>query len=125
MTKINHDNIIECHTPIPTTGTTANAYATAKEVISVGHGKKTFILKNTGLTNSLKYKIELYSSNDSSAIAYPMELDETTHATEEILAPSEIAVIVLNNEYAKIVVSIKSNSSGNHTTYQCDYVGGK
>jgi len=99
-----------------TTGTTEDSYTDA--LIWGGVRKylhKTIIIKNTGDTNSLDYKVLVEAHTGG------LQYEETSGS----LAAGDIVKIVLNNHYSRIIVQVKSSTAGASTTYQIDYCGFK
>ena len=74
---------------------------------------KTILIKNTGDTNSMDYKVLVYVVDGG--LSY-----EETSGT---LGPGDIVKITLNNWYSRVVIQVKSSTAGASTTYQID-IGG-
>jgi len=98
------------------TGTTIADYASALVWPCVGLGKKQIQLKNTHVTNGLKYKVLTYLDPDGMSSEF---VAETT------LAASGVDTFVLERAYAKIVVQVKTAVGTSHATYQLDFAGGR
>jgi len=99
-----------------TTGTTTDSWANA--LSWTGAYKflhKTIIIKNTGDTNSLDYKVIVRAYGGGN------DYQETSGS----LAAGDVVKIVFNNHYVEIVVQVKSSTAGASTTYQIDYCGFK
>jgi len=94
-------------------GVTTDDYKTALDWDTRGLNKKTIVLKNTG-SNSLDFTVDTYANE--SGVAY-MEIPETT------LSAGDVYKIVLNDVYARVVVSVKSTVSGSSTNYEIDWFG--
>lgn len=98
------------------TGTTTDSWANALEWTgAMNYLHKTIIIKNTGDTNSMDYKVII------KAHATGSEYEETSGT----LAAGDVAKIVLNNHYAHVIVQVKSSTAGSPTDYRIDYCGFK
>jgi len=100
------------------TGTTTDAYAAALTWTCWGFSNKTVTISNTGDTNSLTWKIGLYSYPDG--IEHLFEYDGET---EFDLAAAGVDLTLLTAGYAKAIIYLKSTAASNATTYQLDYNG--
>ena len=76
---------------------------------------KTILIKNTGDTNSMDYKIIVQAYDGG------IEWEETSGS----LAAGDVAKIHLNNHYSRVVVQVKSSTAGSPTDYRIDYCGFK
>jgi len=95
-------------------GTTTDAWANAKNWTRAEKLlSKTCILKNTGATNSLDYKVLVYAYTDGN------EYTETSGT----LAPGDVVKVILNNWYRQVKIQVKSTTAGAATTYRLDYGG--
>ena len=95
-------------------GTTTDSYTNALDWSDADKFlHKTILIKNTGDTNNMDYKVLVYVVDGG--IAY-----EETSGT---LAPGDVAKIVLNNWYSRVVVQVKSSTAGASTSYQVDAGG--
>ena len=97
-----------------TTGTTANAYADALDFPAWGSANKTIQLKNTGGSNTLKYKI--WSRIADGGL-------ETAEVGETSLAPAAITTVQYNNAFYSLRVEVKSSATDAHTTYEINHIG--
>jgi len=96
------------------TGTTTDDWTDAHDWTAAHrYIHKTIIIKNTGDTNSMDYRVLVYAVDDG--IAY-----EETSGT---LGPGDVAKINLNDWYNRIVIQVKSTTAGASTTYRID-IGG-
>lgn len=77
-------------------------------------GKKTMLLKNTDITNSLQYRLDGYVSYGGIA----QEL-----VSVNTLAPNEIAEFHFDHQWCKLILQVKTVSSGNPANYRVDYEG--
>ena len=98
---------------LATTGTTTNSYATARDIDMRGMESGVCTIENTGGTNSMDYKVvgeyADYSEGESNEIV-----------SETAITAGNKDFFQLENAYARILVQVKSTSSGNHTTYSID-----
>jgi len=95
-------------------GTTTDSYQNALVWNCSPYLYKTIFIKNTG-SNDMDYRVftEVYAGG----IQY-LETSGT-------LAPDDVAKVVLNNLYTRIIIQVRSSTAGNSTTYQIDYIGMK
>jgi len=96
------------------TGTTTDAYADALDWLTRGMGKKTIILANTDLTNSLTFTVlslAVSGGNEAQVIG------------PAAVAAGDNALILLEYEYEQVIVQVKSTVAGNAATWQLDYSG--
>ena len=102
---------------LTTSGTTTGTYAEALGWECVGLGKKHIWLKNTHVSNGLKYKVLLYLSD--------VGLLEKEFCAETTLAAGATDEFILERAYSKVVVQVKTASGSDHATYQIDFTGGQ
>jgi hypothetical protein len=105
------------------TGTTGDAYATILEWSCLGIGKKTIIVANTGVTNTLTLKafVRAYpNGNDYPEVLY--YVDDVAYYERDLL-PGEMQRLRFNNAYAELVVQAKSKVASTPTTYRVDHAG--
>ena len=76
----------------------------------------TIMVKNVGDTNSAD--IEVYSKANSAGQIEYKEYSAT-------LAPGNVAKILLNGRYAKVILRAKSTLADNPTTLRVEWIGGK
>ena len=98
------------------TGTTTNAWVNALDWDTREMSDKTILLTNTDAVNSLDYRVytrAYYTGQDF------LEVAATT------LAPGAQARVVLNNEYARVIVQVIDTAAPNHAAYQIDRIGRK
>lgn len=96
------------------TGATIDAYAAALSWPCLGMGMKTIVLKNTDGANALKYKVLTYAHKDG--VAYE-EVAETE------ITSGNLAQVILEYAYAKVVVQVKSSVGSTPADYELDWVG--
>ena len=96
-------------------GITTDAYANALDWITRGMGNKTIVLKNTHPANGLTFQVlgrgDYYFGQDAEVIA-PAPVNA-----------GDVALITLNNAYARVIVQVKATVPGNQATWQLDYTG--
>jgi hypothetical protein len=93
------------------TGTTTAAYVDGAALFE-GMGA-IFVVKNTGVTNSMKYKAVIYFDNGTDALVTEM-VSETTLA-----AAAQSAIITgINTPFVKAAVQVIDGAG--HTTFQID-----
>lgn len=97
-------------------GTTANAYAAGLEWDCLGYLSKRVLIKNTGATNTLKFKVLSHYSEGGEGV---------TEKSETTLAPAASWASTTELEHAcnDIEVDVASNSAGDHTTYIVEFAG--
>jgi hypothetical protein len=95
-------------------GTTTDSYATGLTLDALGYLSKRVAIKNTGATNTLKFKILSHYS------AGGVDVTEKAEAT---LAPGVSWASTTELEHAcnDIEVDVAANSAGNQTTYSIEY----
>lgn len=95
-------------------GTTANDYAAGLLLDALGYLSKRIAIKNTGATNTLKFKIISH---------YSVSGVDVTEKSEATLGPGASWASTTELEHAcnDIEVDVASNSAGNHTTYSIEY----
>jgi hypothetical protein len=93
------------------TGTTTNAYVDGAALFE-GLGA-IFVVKNTGVTNSMKYQAVIYFSNESGALS-------TTMVSETTLAANTQSAIIsgINAPFVKAAVQVTDGAGS--TTFQID-----
>jgi hypothetical protein len=94
------------------TGVTTANYTSVLDWKTAELGNKTILLKNTDISQSLKYKLLAYAVEGGNA----KEL-----AAETILAPGELAEFHYAQQWDKLELMIASNSGA--ASYQTDYEG--
>jgi hypothetical protein len=94
------------------TGTTTAVYSNALDWITTEMGEKTILLKNTGSTASLKYKMMGYAGENGIAVEI---------VAENTLSAGEIAQMHYKRQWHRIVLQVV-NGSG-EANYQVDYEG--
>jgi len=95
-------------------GTTTDSFVPVLSWLAGKFTKKTIIISNvSSVANSLDYEVYSYSTVDGVAF----------QETSGTLAQGDVIRIALNNVHAKILVKVKSTTSGNAADYQIDYVG--
>jgi hypothetical protein len=94
------------------TGITTANYTSALDWKTAELGKKTILLKNTDISQSLKYKLLGYAVEGGNV----KEL-----AAETILSPGEIAEFHYNRQWDKLELKVTSVSGA--ASYQADYEG--
>ncbi|MEA1957599.1 MAG: hypothetical protein U9N01_04510 [Euryarchaeota archaeon] len=97
-------------------GATIDDYVIALSWLCLGMGRKTLLLENTDGANALKYKILTYANENG--IVYE-EVAET-----EITA-GNLAQVILEHAYAKVVVQVKSSVGSTPAGYELDWVGNR
>jgi hypothetical protein len=120
---INVGGIMEVRAEIKSgkkTGTTTTAYVEALRVDTRGcgvQGLTLLLLKNTGATYDLLYKVD----------GYPYDVDGTlsglsyAEKAETTLAQATQVLIDVSQGYAALVVSVMNAETTNTTTYQLDW----
>lgn len=93
-------------------GTTTAVYSDALDWITTEMGEKTILLKNTGSTASLNYKLMGYAAENGIAVEI---------VAENTLLPGEIAQLHYKRQWHRLVLQVV-NGSG-ETDYQVDYEG--
>jgi len=103
-------------------GTTTDAYVSALDWRScAGWNSKSLVIANTGDTNSMVYKILLYTKLDSD---YYYVYDD--NGMEEFtVSDSDSDMVNLNYAYDRVIVQVKSAAAGSATTYEIDAIGNK
>jgi hypothetical protein len=99
------------------TGTTTSAYVEAlrKDLHGCGgQGKFIAYLKNTDLTKTMYYKVDLYLANGASPLTKAGKAETSINASTQIeITTTEVPYNVI------VVVSVKTNSAA--CTYQLDW----
>jgi len=95
-------------------GSASSAYTAIIDFPCLGILYKTIHLKNTDSVLSLKYRVLTYAHTTESAIPYE-------EVAETVLAAGDVAQIVLNYAYARIIVEAMRVTDD--CPYQLDYVG--
>ena len=95
-------------------GSACSAYAIILDFPCLGILQKTIHLKNTDSVLSLKYRVLTYAHTTDDAIPYE-------EVAETVLAAGDVAQIVLNYAYARVV--IEAIRVTDDCPYQLDYVG--
>jgi len=104
------------------TGTTTNTYASALDWRScAGWNNKSIVIANTGNTNSLTYKVYLYGLIDSDYYYLYSDLGQSEFTVDA----EDTDVLHFSYGYDRIIILVKSTSSGSATTYQFDAIGNK
>ncbi len=91
------------------TGTTTSSYVNAMQMAISPIKKTSFTIANTGVTNSLYYKVLIYDNADDTT--YPKEYVTET----SIAASSQDEVEIATTPHAKAIVQVKNNAGA--TTY--------
>lgn len=99
----------------PATGTTTNDYVEVIDIDVRWISDTVLILSNTAAVNGLTYKIDVYNDY-ANGKAY--------ETVENAVAVSDSDQVILVR-HARVKVSVKSTSGGNHTTYQVDVIAGR
>lgn len=95
-----------------TTGTTTESYVKVLDLATYEWEDMLFIIKNTGTTNTMYYKVYGYALNDGEN--YEEFIEETS------LGTGSIATIKLSNTaYSNIEIYVKNNSG--ETTFNIEY----
>lgn len=100
---------------VPSTGTTTNDYVEVVDLDVRWITDTVLTIANTAAVNELTYKIEVY--ND-----YANGKAFETRTNTVGISDSDQAILV---RHARVKVSVKSTSGGNHTTYQVDCIAGR
>lgn len=97
-----------------TTGTTTDDYAAGLSLDALGYLSKRVAIKNTGGTNTLKFKILSHYAEGGV---------DVTEKAEATLAPGVSWASTTELEHAcnDIEVYVVANSAGNQTTYLIEY----
>ena len=95
-------------------GSASSAYTAIIDFPCLGILHKTVHLKNTDSVLSLKYRVLTYAHTTDDAIPYE-------EVAETVLAAGDVAQIVLNYAYARIIVEAMRVTDD--CPYQLDYVG--
>lgn len=95
-------------------GTTTNDYVAGLGLDALGYLSKRVAIKNTGATNTLKFKVISHYSEGGV---------DVTEKAETTLAPGVSWASTTELEHAcnDMEVDVASNSAGNHTTYSIEY----
>ena len=94
------------------TGVTSANYTSILDWKTAELGEKTILLKNTDISQSLKYRLLGYAVEGGNV----KEL-----AAETILAPGELAEFHYNRQWDKLELMVVNNSGA--ASYQADYEG--
>lgn len=118
MTSMNNivqmsKEFIRAITPID--GDTVDAYVEIADLDTRWMGESNLTIANTGLTNSLDYKV--MGSND-------YNLGVMHEITENAVATGDSDMVILRR-HARVKVYVKSTSAGNATSYQLDGIFGR
>jgi hypothetical protein len=95
-----------------TTGSTTAVYSEGMDWITTEMGEKTILLKNTGSSDSLKYKMMGYAGENGIAVEI---------VAENTLLPGQIAQLHYKRQWHRFILQVV-NGSG-ETDYQIDYEG--
>jgi len=91
------------------TGTTTGSYVNAMQLAIAPIKSTSFVIANTGVTNTMFYKVLVYRNNDD--ITYPEEyVPETSIGTS-----SQDEVDLMEYGISKVIVQVKNNAGA--TTY--------
>ncbi len=105
------------------TGTTTASYVEALRVDLRGfgtQGKFIAFLKNTGATNTMYYKVDLYLHGSSDSAETDGQLTKVGKAQTSIATSTQIEITTTEVPYNCIVVISVVNNAG-ATTYQLDW----
>jgi len=94
-------------------GTTTGSYVSALSVYTAEHKSMTFLVRNTGVAQTMYYKVWCYALNGGTN--YVEYVAETSIGTE-----TTVEFNITETAYANVVIYVKSNSGA--TTYNIDYV---
>ena len=95
------------------TGTTTGSYVAALDVETAQHRSCTFLVANTGVTNTIYYKIWVYAKYGGTN--YVEYVGETSIGTSTV-----VEVNVTETAYAEVVIYVKNNAGA--STYGIDYI---
>lgn len=106
----------EAYTESTASGTTTNSYVAIGTFDVRTYHRASFVLSNTGATNTLHYKITTRS--------YTGGL-EYEHTVETLMVPGQIEQVLFDAKHATILIYVKAAVSGSQTTYRLDAMLGK